>query len=67
MFYVKTCEVGGRRLGAHEYSVGGDGLVSETYLKGFARELLMVVTSTHSFSLYYTLYKQGVGLWKLRR
>lgn len=41
--------------------------MSETYLKGFARELFMVVTSKHSFSLYYTLYKQGIELWKLRQ
>lgn len=41
--------------------------MSEMYLKGFARELFMVVTSKHLFSLYYTLYKQGIKLWKLRQ
>lgn len=41
--------------------------MAETHLKGFARELFLVVTSKHSFSLYYTLHKQGVELRKLRR
>lgn len=41
--------------------------MSESYLRGFARELFMVVTSKHSFSLYYTLSKQGVAHWKLRQ
>lgn len=64
---IESCSVGRRPTGTHEYSVGGNGLVSATYRRGFAGNYLRGQRGKCTFSWYSTLSKQGTRLCALKQ